>query len=810
MYVIKRDGRQEPLHFNKITARLEKLSYGLSKDHCDPVLLAQKVCAGIYDGVTTTQLDQLAAETAAAMTANHPDYAVLAARIAVSNLHKNTLTSFSETVKLMHSYVDKRSGKNASLISDDVYDIVMKNAASLDSEVVYDTDFDYDYFGFKTLERSYLLKVDGKVVERPQHMLMRVSVGIHKDDIESAVETYHLMSQRWFTHATPTLFNAGTPKPQLSSCFLVCMKDDSIEGIFDTLKECAVISKSAGGIGLSIHNIRATGSYIGGTNGASDGIVPMLRVFNDTARYVDQGGGKRKGAFSVYLEPWHPDIFEFLDLKKNHGKEEQRARDLFYAMWIPDLFMERVRGDDKWSLFCPNEAPGLADCWGEDFQKLYLQFEKEGRAKKVISARQLWFEILSSQIETGTPYMLFKDSCNRKSNQQNLGTIKSSNLCTEVIEFTSPTETAVCNLASIALPRFVRERGVPADSQSCKLVGSRKSRSRYFDFQKLAQVCATVTVNLNKIIDINYYPVETARTSNLRHRPIGIGVQGLADTFILLGMPFDSPEAQQLNKDIFETIYYHALESSSKLAAKDGPYETYYGSPVSKGLLQMDMWGVMPSDRWNWDALRDKISNNGVRNSLLVAPMPTASTSQILGNNECFEPYTSNIYSRRVLSGEFIVVNKHLLHDLTEMGLWSQTLKTKIIYHNGSVLKVPEIPEQLKALYRTVWEIKQKTLIDMAADRGCYIDQSQSLNIHMEQPDLGKLTSMHFYAWSKGLKTGMYYLRTRAAADAIKFTVDTTVVEKETVDRVESDVDIDIAQVQCSLQNREECMACGS
>lgn len=810
MYVIKRDGRQESVHFDKITARLKKLSYGLSSEHCDPVLVAQKVCAGVYKGVTTTQLDELAAETAAAMTTHHPDYASLAARVAVSNLHKNTMKSFSETIKVMYYFCDKKSGQKASLVADDVYEIIMKNAARLDSEIIYDRDFDYDYFGFKTLERSYLLKVDGKVVERPQHMLMRVSVGIHKDDIDSAIKTYNLMSQRWFTHASPTLFNAGTPQPQLSSCFLVCMKEDSIEGIYDTLKECAVISKSAGGIGVSVHNIRATGSYIRGTNGTSNGIVPMLRVYNDTARYVDQGGGKRKGAFAIYLEPWHADIFEFLDLKKNHGKEEHRARDLFYALWVPDLFMERVRDDGEWSLFCPNEAPGLADCWGDEFEILYTRYEKEGKAKKAVSARKIWFEILSSQIETGTPYMLFKDSCNRKSNQQNLGTIKSSNLCTEIIEFSSPTETAVCNLASIALPRYVREKGVPIESQPSKMVGSRDSKNRYFDFDKLAEVTATITANLNKTIDINYYPVEKAKRSNLRHRPIGIGVQGLADTFILLGLAFDSSEAQQLNKDIFETIYYHALKASSAMAAKDGPYETYHGSPVSKGILQVDMWAVMPSERWDWTTLREMISKNGVRNSLLVAPMPTASTSQILGNNECFEPYTSNIYSRRVLSGEFVVVNKHLLHDLSEMGLWSSALKNKIIYENGSVSNIPEIPEELKAIYKTVWEIKQKTLVDMAIDRGCYIDQSQSLNIHMDQPDPGKLTSFHFYAWSKGLKTGMYYLRTRAAADAIKFTVDTSFLNKENAVSVGHDDEAAKAQVVCSSQNREECMACGS
>ncbi|KAJ6798454.1 ribonucleoside-diphosphate reductase large subunit-like [Iris pallida] len=808
MYVVKRDGRHEPVHFDKITARLKKLSYGLSHEHCDPVLVSQKVCAGVYKGVTTSQLDELAAETAAALTANHPDYASLAARIAVSNLHKNTKKSFSETVKLMYNHFNERSGLEAPLIADNIYEIITKNAARLDSEIIYDRDFDYDYFGFKTLERSYLLKVCGKVVERPQHMLMRVSVGIHMDDIDSVVKTYHMMSQRWFTHASPTLFNAGTPRPQLSSCFLISMKEDSIEGIYDTLKECAVISKSAGGIGVSIHNIRATGSYIRGTNGTSNGIVPMLRVFNDTARYVDQGGGKRKGAFAVYLEPWHADIFDFLDLRKNHGKEEHRARDLFYALWIPDLFMKRVQDNGEWSLFCPSEAPGLADCWGDEFEKLYTKYEKEGKAKKVVQAQNLWFEVLKSQIETGTPYMLYKDACNRKSNQQNLGTIKSSNLCTEIIEYTSPSETAVCNLASIALPRFVREKDVPIESHPSKLVGSIGSKNRYFDFDKLAEVTSIVTTNLNKIIDVNYYPVETARRSNMRHRPIGIGVQGLADTFILLGMPFESPQAQKLNADIFETIYYHALKASSEIAVKEGPYETYKGSPVSKGVLQPDMWNVVPSSRWDWPTLREMIAKHGVRNSLLVAPMPTASTSQILGNNECFEPYTSNIYSRRVLSGEFVVVNKHLLHDLTEMSLWSPSLKNRIVHENGSVLNVPEIPQNLKAIYKTVWEIKQRTVVDMAIDRGCYIDQSQSLNIHMDQPNFGKLTSLHFYAWSKGLKTGLYYLRSRAAADAIKFTVDTTMLKNEK--SVEEDAEAKMAQLVCSLENREECMACGS
>ncbi|WOG82163.1 hypothetical protein DCAR_0101325 [Daucus carota subsp. sativus] len=786
MHVIKRDGRQEVVNFEKITARLKKLSYGLSINHCDPILVAQKVCAGVYKGVTTSHLDELAAETAAAMTTNHPDYASLAARIVVSNLHKNTKKSFSETIKDVHNHVSERSGQKAPLLADDVFDIIMNvsymvylnpNVARLDSEIIYDRDFDYDYFGFKTLERSYLLKIEGKVVERPQHILMRVAVGIYKDDVESAIKTYHLMSQRWFTHASPTLFNAGTPRPQLSSCFLVCMKDDNIERIYDTLKECAIISKLAGGISVSVHNIRATGSHIRGTNGTSNGIVPMLRVFNDTACYVDQGGHKRKGAFSVYLELWH---------------EEHRARDLFYALWIPDLFMERVQSNGVWSLFCPNEAPGLADCWGQEFENLYAQYEREGKAKKVVQAQSLWFEVLESQMETWTPYMLFKDSCNRKSNQQNLGTIKSSNLCTKIIEYTSPTETAVCNLASIALPRFVRVKGVADESQPSKLIGSQDSKNRYFDFDKLAEVTAVVTVNLNKIIDVNYYSIETARRSNLRHRPIGIGVQGLADAFILLGMAFDSLEAQQLNKDIFETIYYHSLKSSSELAKKEGPSETYFGSPVSKGIIQPDMWGVTPSE-----------------NSLLVAPMPTASTSQILGNNECFEPYTSNLYSRRVLSGKFVVVNKHLLHDLTEMGLSSPNLKNKIIYESGSVQKMSKVPDDLKLIYKTVWEIKQRTLVDMAVDRGCYIDQSQSLNILMDQPNSGKLTSLHFHAWSQGLKTGMYYLRSRAAADAIQFTVDASML-KDKVTQEDNDDTTKMAQMVCSLNNHDKCMSCGS
>jgi ribonucleoside-diphosphate reductase alpha chain len=799
MLVIKRDGRRESVKFDKITARVEKLCYGLEPQFVDPIDVAKKVIDGLYDGVTTIELDNLAAETAASLTVKHPDYALLAARIAISNLHKVTSKSFSNTMKRLYTYLDPKTGENASLISKEVYEAVRKHAALLDSSIIYDRDFNYDYFGFKTLERSYLLKLDGKVVERPQHMLMRVAIGIHYNDIDAALETYHLLSEKWFTHATPTLFNAGTPKAQLSSCFLLTLKEDSIEGIYDTLKQCAKISQSAGGIGLSIHNIRATGSYIKGTNGTSNGIIPMLKVFNDTARYVDQGGGKRKGAFAIYLEPWHADVFEFLDLRKNHGKEEMRARDLFYALWIPDLFMQRVEDNGDWSLFCPNEAPGLADCYGKDFEALYEKYEKEGRARKVVKAQDLWFAVIESQTETGTPYMLYKDHCNRKSNQKNLGTIKSSNLCTEIIEYTAPDEVAVCNLASLALPKFV------IDGK--------------FDHQKLYDVTYVTTKNLNRIIDINYYPVEEARKSNFRHRPIGLGVQGLADAFILLRMPFESEEAQALNTDIFETIYFAAMTASKDLAKKLGPYETFKGSPVSKGIFQFDMWGVTPkSGRWDWDGLKKEVKQHGVRNSLLVAPMPTASTSQILGNNECFEPYTSNIYTRRVLSGEFVVVNKHLLKDLIKLNLWDDKMKNKLIEANGSVQNIGEIPQHIKDLYRTVWEIKQKTLIDMAADRGAYICQSQSFNVHIQDPNFGKLTSMHFYAWKKGLKTGMYYLRTKAAVDAIKFTVEKQaemplepIISADTVKVTQEQLAAkNISDMACSLDNPEGCEACGS
>lgn len=752
MFVIKRDGRKESVKFDKITARIEKLCYGLEPQYVDPIDVAKKVIEGLYDGVTTTELDNLAAETAASLTTKHPDYALLASRIAVSNLHKNTVKSFSATMQKLYEYIDPNTNKRASLIAEDVWQIIRENAELLDSAIIYDRDFGFDYFGFKTLEKSYLLKINGKIAERPQHLFMRVAVGIHKNDMEAVINTYHLMSERWFTHATPTLFNAGTPKPQMSSCFLLTMQEDSIDGIYETLKQTAKISQSAGGIGLSIHNVRATGSYISGTNGTSNGIIPMLRVFNDTARYVDQGGGKRKGAFAIYLEPWHADIFEFLDLKKNHGKEELRARDLFYALWIPDLFMQRVEENANWSLFCPHEAPGLHECWGEKFEKLYQQYEAEGRARKTVKAQELWFAILDAQIETGTPYMLYKDAANRKSNQQHLGTIKSSNLCTEIIEYTAKDEIAVCNLASLALPRFVTDGK--------------------FDHQKLYEVTYQVTRNLNKIIDNNFYPVPEAQNSNLRHRPIGLGVQGLADAFILLRYPFESEEARQLNKDIFETIYFAAMTASKDLAKIEGPYESFQGSPLSKGLFQFDLWDVSPGHRWDWESLRQEVMTHGVRNSLLLAPMPTASTSQILGNNECFEPYTSNIYTRRVLSGEFVIVNKHLLKDLVQLGLWDNDMKNKIIAANGSIQQIEEIPSNIKELYKTVWEIKQRTIIDMAADRGAYICQSQSLNLFMNQPSPSKLTSMHFYAWKKGLKTGMYYLRTQAAAQAVQFTVE--------------------------------------
>jgi len=792
MFVVKRDGRKEAVRFDKITARIKKLCYGL-----DPLLdstqVAMKVIEGLYDGVTTTQLDNLAAEVAAMQTIRHPDYAQLASRIAVSNLHKNTQKSFSETMTALYEYKDPSNGTDASLIAKDVHEIIIANAEVLDSSIIYDRDFSYDYFGFKTLERSYLLKTNGQVAERPQQMLMRVSIGIHKKDIDSAIKTYDMMSKGLFTHATPTLFNAGTPKPQMSSCFLLTMKGDSISGIYDTLKQCAQISQSAGGIGLAIHDIRAKGSYIKGTNGTSNGIVPMLRVFNDTARYVDQGGGKRKGSFAIYMEPWHADIFDFLDLRKNHGKEERRARDLFYALWIPDLFMKRVEENGTWTLMCPKECPGLVDSHSLEFEALYTRYEEEGKGRKTINAQELWFKILDSQVETGTPYMLYKDAANTKSNQKNLGTIRSSNLCCEIMEYTAPDEVAVCNLASVALPKCVKDGK--------------------YDHDRLFEVVYQMTLNLNKVIDNNFYPVPEARKSNLRHRPIGIGVQGLADAFILLRLPFDSDEARQLNKDIFETIYYASMTASKDLAKVEGPYETYEGSPISEGKFQFDLWNVAPSDRWEWDILRDEIKEHGVRNSLLVAPMPTASTAQILGNNECFEPYTSNVYTRRVLSGEFIVVNKHLLRDLVKLGIWNEDMRAKLMMHNGSVQNISEIPENLKALYKTAWELSQKTILDMAADRGAFICQSQSLNIFMENANSDKLSSMHFYGWKLGLKTGMYYLRSKAASSALKgLGMDASKMKElennKSGKEAMEEINANEAALACSIDNGDDCEMC--
>jgi len=803
MHVVKRDGRHEPVHFDKITSRIKKLAWGLSSD-VDPIEIAKKVVIGVYSGVTTVELDELAAQTAAHMVTAHPDYGMLAARIEVSNLHKNTKKLFSEVVSDLYHYINPRSNEPGPLISDRVYKLVMANQERLNAAIVYDRDFGYDYFGIKTLTKSYLLKINGKIHERPQHMLMRVALGIHHDDLDAAIETYNLMSLKWFTHASPTLFNAGTQRPQLSSCFLLAMKDDSIEGIYDTLKQCAQISKNAGGIGVAIHCIRATGSYIKGTNGTSNGIVPMLRVFNNTARYVDQGGGKRKGSFAMYLEPWHADIFSFLDLRKNSGNEEERCRDLFLGLWIPDLFMKRVETDAVWSLFCPNEAKGLYTKYGAEFEALYNEYEAAGKFKKQVKARELWTAILQSQIETGTPYMCYKDAVNQKTNQKNLGTIKSSNLCTEIMEYTDPGEVAVCNLASIALPKFVdAEKGT-------------------FDFAKLVEITQVVTTNLNKVIDANFYPVKEAETSNMKHRPIGIGVQGLADVFILLKVPFESERARQLNRDIFEAIYFAALTASCKIAEVDGPYTTYKGSPMSEGKLQFDLWkeftneekdGVEVTDeRFDWTSLRKNIAKHGVRNSLLVAPMPTASTSQILGNNECFEPYTSNVYVRRTLAGEFVCINQHLLRDLIALGIWTPLLKDKLIAANGSVQALEEIPDDLKAIYKTVWEISQKTLIDMAAVRGHFIDQSQSFNIHMMSPNFGKLTSMHFYGWKKGLKTGMYYLRTKAATDAIKFTVDQAALDKDQqLKAIKKQKESTLKAMSGALDNKaDDCVMCGA
>lgn len=814
--VLKRDGRREEVHIDKITSRVQKLCYGLNMDFVDPVEITLKVIGGLYVGVTTQELDNLAAETAATKTTDHADYAVLAARLAVSNLHKETKKHFSDVMEDLYNMENEYLKIRFPMISDFHYKIIKENADRLNSAIIYDRDFGYNYFGFKTLERSYLLKIKRKIAERPQHMLMRVAIGIHGENIDDAIETYNLLSERYFTHASPTMFAAGTPRPQLSSCFLLTMSEDSIDGIYDTLKQCALISKSAGGIGLNVHCIRAKGSYIAGTNGISNGLVPLLRVYNNTARYVDQGGNKRPGAFAIYLEPWHGDIFEFLDLKKNTGKEEVRARDMFYALWIPDLFMKRVEANEDWSLMCPHECPGLHDCWGDEFEKLYEKYESEGRFLRKVKAQSLWYAIIESQVETGVPYMLYKDACNRKSNQQNIGTIKCSNLCTEIVEFSSKDEVAVCNLASIALNMFVN-------------VNEKK-----YDFNKLKEVTKIVTKNLNKIIDVNYYPIPEAKRSNMRHRPIGIGVQGMADAFILMRYAYESEEAQLLNQQIFETIYYGALEASCELAEKLGTYETYEGSPVSKGILQYDMWNKTPTDLWDWTALKAKIAKHGVRNSLLLAPMPTASTAQILGNNESFEPYTSNVYTRRVLSGEFQVVNHHLIKDLTELDLWDDDMKNRVIAANGSIQNIEEIPQEIRGLYKTVWEVSVKTLIKMAADRGAFIDQSQSFNIHVAEPNYGKLTSIHFYGWKMGLKTGMYYLRTKPAANAIQFTVDKQKLENtvRSQSAVETPLNLSplkpsfnstingngtaeereerMAAMVCSLENKDECLMCGS
>jgi ribonucleoside-diphosphate reductase alpha chain len=805
IFVLKRSNEKQKLEREKLFKRIEIGSKGLS-DYVKPEILTDKVINGLYDGVKTKTINELLAQTSAYLGVQHPDYLLLAGRIIVSDLHKTTPSDFAVVSEMLFNNLHPVTKKKAPLISEELYETVLNNKEILNKTINYDLDFKFDYFGFMTLKNSYLLKVDGKIVERPQHIWMRCALGIHKNDIDSAIETYNLLSQGYFIHATPTLFNAGTPRPQLSSCFLVQMKEDSIDGIYDTLKTCALISKTAGGLGISVHNIRASKSYISGSNGYSNGLVPMLRVFNDTARYVDQGGGKRKGSFAIYLEPWHADIYEFLELKKNTGKEEIRARDLFYALWVSDLFMKRVKNNGMWSLFCPNEAPGLAEVYGEEFEELYEKYEKEGRARKEVKAQHLWFSIIESQTETGTPYMMYKDACNKKSNQKNLGTIKSSNLCTEIVQFTSPDEVAVCNLASVALPKFVK--------------------NGKYDFEGLYNVVKVMTKNLNKIIEINYYPVKEAKNSNMKHRPIGLGVQGLADTFYILRYPFESEEAKQLNKDIFETIYFAALSSSNEIAKELGPYETYEGSPISKGILQFDMWGVKPSDRWDWETLRNNIKEYGVRNSLLVAPMPTASTSQILGNNECFEPITSNIYVRRVLSGEFPIINKYLVRDLIENNLWTSFIINKIIGHNGSIQNIDEIPKSIKRLYKTVWEIKQRCLIDLAADRGAFIDQSQSFNVFIAEPSISKLTSMHFYAWSKGLKTGMYYLRTKPATNAIQFTVDQellkSTIKEEVKEEMKEEIEIkkdikdektleyELAKLECSRFNKEGCMMCGS
>ena len=834
MQVIKRDGSREPLKFDKISNRIRKMTYGLNNEFIDVLEISQKVIAGIFDGITTEALDNLAAETAASLIPKHPDYSLLASRIAVSRLHKTTKKKFSETVQDLYTYVDPETGKPASLINEETYNVVMENKDTFDSAVIHDRDFNFEYFGFKTLEKSYLLKLYGQVAETPQHMYMRVSVGIWGADIKNALKTYELLSTHMMTHATPTLFNAGTRKPQLSSCFLLTTSDDSIAGIYKTLTDVAVISQNAGGIGLAIHNVRATGSYIRGTNGTSNGIIPMLKVFNETARYVDQGGGKRKGSFAIYLEPWHADVEDFLELRKNTGKEERRARDLFLSLWIPDLFMERVEKDLNWSLFSPSEVPGLHEVYGQKFVDLYTKAESEGKARRTVKARDLWAKILEAQIETGTPYILYKDAANRKSNQQNLGTIKSSNLCTEIIEYTDKDEQAVCNLASIPVNKFLKSK----DNRTAKIVRGKCD----VDHELLYSVSYQTAINLNQVIDVNYYPTPETKKSNMRHRPIGIGIQGLADLYATMGIPFTSEEARRVNSEVFETIYFAAMTASKDLAIKQGPYETFKGSPLSEGKFQFNLWNTEDhelSGRWDWASLRKEVMEHGVKNSLLLAPMPTASTAQIMGNNEAFEPFTSNIYTRRTLSGEYVLVNKHLVKDLIAIGLWSEDIKNMIILGKGSVQHIPSIPDDIKEVYKTVWEIKQKDLIEMSADRGKFICQSQSLNLFIEGVNAAKLTAAHFHSWRLGLKTGMYYLRTKSAADALtglgidmsKYKSTETKVEptavqtpppvtptpkREEPQMIMSSEDLAKlaekmeADIVCSLDNPEDCLSCGS
>lgn len=802
MKVTKRDGSLETLRLDKITNRIKKQTYSLNLDFVDALEVATKVVSGIYDGITTIELDNLAAETAASLNHAHPDYSYLASRIAITRLHKTVSKKFSDVIEALYSYTDPKTNLPAGLINDDVIKAVRKHADVLNEAILHDRDFNFDYFGFKTLEKSYLLKINGETAEAPQHMYMRVAVGIWGEDIQNVLKTYDLLSTHKMTHATPTLFNAGTKRPQLSSCFLLTMQEDSIQGIYKTLSDVAAISQNAGGIGLSIHNIRATGSYIKGTNGTSNGIVPMLKVFNETARYVDQGGGKRKGSFAIYLEPWHADVEDWLDLRKNHGKEERRARDLFLALWTPDLFMERVEQDADWTLFCPAEiGVELWEMHGQEFRDNYERLEREGKGRRTIKARALWQKVLESQIETGTPYILYKDAANEKSNQKNLGTIKSSNLCTEIMEYTSKDEQAVCNLASIAVNQFIKF----PEKRSLK---QRRALAEY-DHNALYDVTYQTTLNLNKVIDINFYPTPETKASNMKHRPIGIGIQGLADTFAILGLPFTSEEAKRLNEEIFETIYFASMKASADLAKKLGPYETFNGSPLSEGKFQFNLWGFEDSQlsgRWDWSTLRKQVVKTGARNSLLLAPMPTASTAQIMGNNEAFEAFTSNLYTRRTLSGEFVIINKHLVKDLVELGLWSENLKNRIIAEKGSVQNIAEIPVEIREIYKTVWELKQREVIDMSADRGKFICQSQSLNLFIKDANAAKLTSAHFHSWKKGLKTGMYYLRTESAVDAIAgLGIDSSSLKQPqlTADQMQSDL-------SCSLDNPEDCIACSS